>query len=111
MNDPILPASGTPRTDAALIKFEGVFPGTDGFAIAPQWVSAEACRQLEKELQAAQRELAEARANAARYVWLRNNRLAGNNGYRFGHAMGWRPEYYTEDEVDNLIDNCAKEPK
>jgi hypothetical protein len=61
MTTPILPASGTPRTDAALIKFTHVAPGEDGVAIAPEWVTADFARQLERDLQAAQRELAEAR--------------------------------------------------
>jgi hypothetical protein len=78
--------SETPITDAALIKFDSVFPGESGIAIAPQWVPAETARDLERTAAKLQAENAELRlsatalaADAARYRWLR-----GKNHVAYG---------------------------
>jgi hypothetical protein len=59
----------TPRTDAAAVSREFIAREMDIYA--HKFVLASVAKELERELAAAQAELAEAKRDAARYRWLR----------------------------------------
>lgn len=71
----------------------------------------EIAADLASENAALRAEVERLREDAERYRWLRDERLSGNDGYSFAMAMGWKPEYMSEMQVDAAIDAARKEGK